>query len=91
MKKLHLTVIVIVIVELVISSAVLVLLNARPAPVSYIYEVVNVYPHDQNALTQGLVFEEGVLYESTGLHGKSTLHRVKLETGEVIQLYSLPS
>jgi len=93
MKKRHLTIIVIVTVALVIGSAVLVLLNQEPAgttPVSYTYDVINVYPHDPNAFTQGLVIEKGVLYEGTGLYGKSTLRRVELETGEVTQLYSLP-
>lgn len=54
------------------------------APVSG-YRVVNVYPHDPAAYTQGLLFHDGFLYESTGLHGRSTLRKVKLETGEVVQ------
>jgi len=92
MKKLHLTVIVMVAVALVVGSVILVLLNNRPvdtAPVNYTYEVVNVYPHDQNAFTQGLVIEEGVLYEGTGLYGSSTLRRVDLETGNVLQTHTL--
>ena len=55
------------------------------------FEVVNTYPHDGNAFTEGLVFEDGVLYESTGLNGYSTLRRVELETGRILQLYSLPN
>jgi glutamine cyclotransferase len=85
MKKLHLTIILVIAVALVIGSVILVLLNNRPT-----YEVVKVYPHDQNAFTQGLVIEKGVLYESTGLYGKSTLRRVELETGNVLQSYALP-
>jgi glutamine cyclotransferase len=54
------------------------------APVSG-YRVVNVFPHDPAAYTQGLLFHDGFLYESTGLHGQSTLRKVKLETGEVVQ------
>ena len=54
------------------------------APV-YGYEVVNVYPHDREAFTQGLVYRDGVLYESTGLKGRSSLRKVRLETGEVLQ------
>ena len=91
MKKRHLATIVIVTVALVISAVILVLLNNKPVPLNYTYDVVNVYPHDPNAFTQGLVIEKGVLYEGTGLWSKSTLRRVKLETGEVTQLYSLPS
>jgi len=57
---------------------------------SFTYKVVNAYPHDRNAFTQGLVFENGVLYEGTGLWGRSTLRRVELETGNVLQIRKLP-
>ena len=56
----------------------------------YTYEIVSAYPHDRDASTQGLVFHEGVLYEGTGLRGRSTLRRVALESGEVLQLQALP-
>lgn len=59
------------------------------APV-YTYRVVNSYPHDREAFTQGLVFEDGVLYESTGLTGHSSLRRVNLETGDVMDIRELP-
>lgn len=95
MKKRHLTIILIVTVALVISSAALIIsLNDRPVnttPINYTYEVVKVYPHDENAFTQGLVIENGVLYESTGLYGNSSLRRVDLETGKVLQIYALPN
>lgn len=55
----------------------------------YNYNVVNVYPHDENAFTQGLVFEDGFLYEGTGLYGNSSLRRVELETGKVLQVHAL--
>jgi glutamine cyclotransferase len=58
------------------------------APV-YGYEVVNVYPHDRDAFTQGLLFRDGVLYESTGLNGRSSLRKVQLETGKVLQQISV--
>jgi glutamine cyclotransferase len=51
---------------------------------TYTYEVVNVYPHDTSAFTQGLVFHQGALYESTGLNTLSSLRRVELETGKVL-------
>lgn len=63
--------------------------NSNVIPV-YTYKVVNTYPHDRNAFTEGLVFKDGVLYEGTGLHGYSTLRRVKLETGEILQIRELP-
>jgi glutaminyl-peptide cyclotransferase len=56
----------------------------------YGYEIVNTFPHDPGAFTEGLVYTDGVLYEGTGLRGESTLRRVDLETGKVLQLYSLP-
>ncbi len=49
------------------------------------YEVVRSYPHDPQAFTQGLIYRDGVLYESTGLNGRSSLRRVRLDTGEVLQ------
>jgi glutamine cyclotransferase len=55
----------------------------------YGYQVVHVYPHDRKAFTQGLEFRAGFLYEGTGLNGQSTLRKVKLETGEVMQQVSV--
>lgn len=57
----------------------------------YTYEVVNIYPHDPNAFTQGLVFHQGLLYESTGLNGASSLRRVELETGRVLKKIDVPA
>ncbi|MDF0705944.1 glutaminyl-peptide cyclotransferase [Flagellimonas okinawensis] len=60
------------------------LLSAK-APEVYTYEIVNSYPHDTGAYTQGLEFHNGTLYESTGKKGASTVRKVNFETGEVIQ------
>ena len=49
------------------------------------YRVVNTYPHDANAFTQGLVVVDGVMYESTGQLGRSSLRRVDIATGKVLQ------
>jgi len=57
---------------------------------TYTYEVVEAYPHDENAFTQGLVYHDGFLYEGTGLQGRSSLRKVRLETGEVLQSIDLP-
>lgn len=54
------------------------------------YEVVETYPHDPGAFTQGLLIHEGTLYESTGLYGESSLRKVALETGEVLARVDLP-
>jgi len=62
---------------------------ATPQTPLYGYQVVHVYPHDRTAFTQGLEFRAGFLYEGTGLEGRSTLRKVKLETGEVLQQINL--
>lgn len=49
------------------------------------YRIVHAYPHDPRAFTQGLVFVDGSLYESTGLEGQSSLRMVDLETGRILQ------
>lgn len=59
-------------------------------PVFYGYEVIEAYPHSTDAFTQGLFFDGGALYETTGHYGRSTLRRVDLETGEVIRQTPLP-
>ncbi len=55
------------------------------------YRIVHTYPHDSQAYTQGLVFVDGHLYESTGLNGRSSLRMVDLETGRVLQSAGVPS
>lgn len=60
-------------------------------PANYKSRVVKTYPHDEGAYTQGLFYEDGFLYEGTGKRGKSSLRKVKLETGEAINAYGLPN
>lgn len=82
-----------VLIVLAISVAVIVLMSNSPEeaePKEYSYAIVNTFPHDKTAFTQGLLIDDGVLYESTGLYGNSSLRRVELETGEVLQSYALP-
>jgi len=65
---------------------------SRPAanrtPV-YTFKVVNVFPHDPQAFTQGLAYRGGFLYEGTGLNGRSSLRKVRLESGDVVQRVDL--
>lgn len=56
----------------------------------YGFEVVHVYPHDPAAFTEGLFFRNGRLYEATGLEGRSSVRKVDLETGKVLQQHALP-
>ncbi len=51
----------------------------------YGYKVINTYPHDPLAFTQGLIFKDGYLYESTGNYGHSSLRKVELKTGNILQ------
>ena len=68
-----------------------VFLLAPQAPKQYTYRVVQIYPHDTKAYTQGLLFDDGFLYESTGVYGQSTLRKVNLQTGEPAQVIQIPS
>lgn len=54
-------------------------------------QIVETYPHDPNAYTQGLFYENGFLYEGTGKKGRSSLRKVELETGELVNSHSLPN
>jgi len=69
--------------------------SSRPAgprqPREYTFKVVNVFPHDPAAFIQGLVYHDGFFYEGTGLYGRSSVRKVRLETGEVLQHADLTS
>lgn len=66
--------------------------NGEPAEaIQYTYAVLDTFPHDDEAFTQGLVMHEGILYEGTGLYGRSNLRRVTLATGDVEQQRNLPA
>ena len=58
---------------------------ASQPPVIYEYEIINEYPHDPNAFTQGFEFHDGIIFESTGQYGQSTLRKVDLESGDVMK------
>ena len=60
-------------------------------PPTYAWRIEAAYPHDAGAFTQGLFYLDGNLYESTGLHGQSTIRRVRIDDGAVLQSISLPS
>ena len=79
------------IVLLAVAVVLFFLFTRKPdTPARWTYKVVNTFAHDTKAFTQGLVFEDGVLYEGTGLPGKSELRKVQLETGDVLQTHKLP-
>ncbi len=64
--------------------------TTQPAP-TYSYKIINTWHHDPDAFIQGLQFLNGELYESTGLNGKSSLRRVELTTGKVLQKIDIPN
>jgi len=57
----------------------------------YGYQIQHVFPHDREAFTQGLQYVDGVLYEGTGLHGRSSIRKVALETGKVLKQRDVPA
>jgi len=93
MKKQHLALIAGVATIMIISPLVYWALDSEPTPTTptlYTYRIINEYPHNTSSFTQGLVFEDEILYEGTGLYGSSTLQKVELETGKSLQLHALP-
>ena len=76
------------------AAALGVLATALPAQAAtpvYRYRVVRTYPHDISAYTEGLFYKDGYLYESTGEAGESTVRKVELESGKVVQRHDLPA
>jgi glutaminyl-peptide cyclotransferase len=65
--------------------------GAHAAVPRYGYEIVHTYPHDPSAFTEGLFYLNGFLYESTGLEEQSTIRKVRLDTGEVLQRLDIPA
>jgi glutamine cyclotransferase len=74
----------------IIIGALLGLFLLVPPATQYGFRVVKTYPHDRTAFTQGLEYRDGFLYEGTGQIWRSTLRKVKLETGQVLQSFDLP-
>jgi glutaminyl-peptide cyclotransferase len=65
--------------------------DAAKHPLEYTFKVVRTFPHDPEAFTQGLVYQDGFLYEGTGLNDHSSLRKVQMETGKVLQRINLAS
>jgi glutamine cyclotransferase len=67
------------------------LASAAAAQTTYTYRVVHAYPHDSQAFTQGIIYLNGHLYESTGIQGRSSLREEDLETGRILKYQALSS
>ena len=71
---------------------VLMLLGAAPAPIPVQHPtIVATYPHDPTSFTEGLYYEKGSLFESTGLEGRSVIRQVRLEDGKVLRETAIPA
>jgi glutaminyl-peptide cyclotransferase len=77
---------------LIVALATLMAVRQTPAGALPLfgYQVVRSYPHDRDAFTQGLQYLDGVFYEGTGLNGRSSVRRVEIETGKVLQRRDVP-
>lgn len=64
--------------------------QAAVRPTIQTYDIIAAYPHDVSAFTQGLFFWNGILYESTGRHGESTVRKTVIETGEITEFRDIP-
>lgn len=73
-----------------VSLLLALLLLALPACAETRWKVVASYPHDTRAFTEGLIFLDGSLYESTGLYGRSEIREVELATGKVLRSARVP-
>jgi len=72
------------------GAAVTTPIVAAPSPPVNGFKIVRSYPHDPGAFTQGLFFHDGFLFEGTGLRGRSSIRKVEIETGKVVQQVELP-
>jgi glutamine cyclotransferase len=80
-----------VITRAVLGALALSAVAAHAAIPVYAFMVKHAYPHDTQAFTQGLYIKDGVMFESTGLKGQSSIRRVQLETGRVLQKKDVPA
>ncbi|HDP76369.1 MAG TPA: glutaminyl-peptide cyclotransferase [Bacteroidales bacterium] len=71
------------------TASITIRIKSNIKPIEYTYRIVRSYPHDPEAYTQGLFYHNGYLYEGTGQHGASSLRKVELETGKILQSVNL--
>ncbi len=89
-KKITQNYLILLLIGIIIISVGYVKLTYRPKEAQeYTYKLINKYPHDPDAFTQGLVYHDGILYEGTGLRGQSSIRIVDLETGKIHRIHNL--
>ena len=97
MERVTLAAVLLVVAVLVVGGILVVIWNLEQTPIDsvsprlYTYQIIKTHPHDTTAFTEGLVFNNGVLYESTGEYGYSSLRQVNLENGDVQHEVLLPN
>lgn len=97
MEKVTLAIVLFVVAILFVGGILVVIVNLGQKPIDsasptlYTYQIIKTHPHNSTAFTEGLVFNNGVLYESTGEYGYSSLRQVNLENGVVEQEVLLPN
>src|ERR1039457_54755 len=75
---------------LALATALLTVASRAAVPI-YDFDILHTYPHDPSAFTEGLFYLNGFLYESTGLEQHSSIRKVRLATGEVVQKIEIPA
>lgn len=71
------------------TASISVKLKSSTKPANFSYRILKAYPHDPEAYTQGLFYHNGYLYEGTGQQGTSSLRKVEIETGKILQSVNL--
>ncbi len=72
-------------------SSVKIQVKPAQAPHKYNYEIVKVYPHDPHAYTQGLLYQNGILYEGTGQYGESGIRKTDMKNGKILSTLNIDS
>src|SRR3954451_21097562 len=90
MRKRHVIALVLVMISLTGRRPGFAAWQGGPSLPVFGYTIVHSYPHDRDAFTQGLQFVDGAFYEGTGLNGRSSIRKVRIETGEVLQKREVP-
>jgi glutaminyl-peptide cyclotransferase len=97
MERVTLAAVFFVIALLVAGGVLVIILSFEQIPIDsasptlYTYQIIKTHQHDTTAFTEGLVFNDGVLYESTGEYGSSSLRQVNLENGVIQHEVFLPN
>lgn len=71
------------------SASVNIRLKPAEAPVKYTYDILKIYAHDPKAYTQGLLYQDGYMYEGTGQYGESSIRKIDMKTGNILSVLNI--